>query len=417
MGGVVPLGYDLANRKLVVNAGEADTVREIFEQYLELGCVRKLQLTLKAKGITSKCRESRTGNKSGGTPYSRGALYKILQNRLYRGEVAHRGETYLGEHPAVVTTALWERVQAQLRENTVAKRTGARAIQPSLLAGALFDDRGNRLTPSRCSKGGKRYRYYFSQTTLRSATGPGGVRRVPAAELESLVMRRLYTFLESGRAVLDAVGASDDSAAIRKTLTAVGRALAVDLAKAPASTLRGFLLTTVARITLAEQWLNVTLWRRSLRAVLLGASPTQGAGNRSREARAHEHDEEDLLHLRIEATLQRSGSEIRLVVAPGVADERPTRRDESLIKAVARGYAWYERLVSGEVDSLRAIAKELRLSERYVSRIFRCALLAPDIVEAILEGRQPAHLTVEKLRLGAPLLWTEQRKSFRFKSP
>ena len=240
---------------------------------------------------------------------------------------------------------------------------------------------------------------------------------MPAAELESLVMRRLYTFLASGRAVLDAVGASDDSAAIRKTLTAAGRALAVGLPKAPASELRGFLLTTVARITLAEQWLNVTLWRRSLRAVLLGAPPTQGAGNRSREARAHEHDEEDLLHLRIEATLQRSGSEIRLVVAPGVADERPARRDESLIKAVARGYAWYERLVSGEVDSLRAIAEELRVTERYVSRIFRCAFLAPDIVEAILEGRQPPQLTVEKLRFGAPLLWTEQRKSFGFRSP
>ena len=88
-----------------------------------------------------------------------------------------------------------------------------------------------------------------------------------------------------------------------------------------------------------------------------------------------------------------------------------------MIKAVARGYAWYERLVSGEVDSLRAIAEELRVTERYVSRIFRCAFLAPDIVEAILEGRQPPQLTVEKLRLGAPLLWTEQRKSFRFTSP
>ena len=94
----------------------------------------------------------------------------------------------MGEHPAIVTTALWEGVQARLRENTVAKRTGARAVQPSLLAGVLFDDEGNRLTPSHCTKGGKRYRYYFSQATLRSATGSGGVRRVPAAELESLVM-------------------------------------------------------------------------------------------------------------------------------------------------------------------------------------------------------------------------------------
>jgi hypothetical protein len=163
------------------------------------------------------------------------------------------------------------------------------------------------------------------------------------------------------------------------------------------------------------------------RAAVVGFGPrrTERGGNggfcaarrRHEQGRRRARWEEDLLHLRIEARLQRSGSEIRLVVAPGVADERPARRDESLIKAVARGYAWYERLVSGEVDSLRAIAGELRVTERYVSRIFRCAFLAPDIVEAILEGRQPPQLTVEKLRLGAPLLWTEQRKSFGFRSP
>jgi DNA invertase Pin-like site-specific DNA recombinase len=122
MGGVVPLGYDLENRKLAVNAGEAEIVREIFEQYLKLGCVRKLQLALKAQGITSKRRESRTGNRSGGAPYSRGALYKILQNRLYRGEIPHRGEVYLGEHPAIVTIALWERVQARLRRSGLGGR-------------------------------------------------------------------------------------------------------------------------------------------------------------------------------------------------------------------------------------------------------------------------------------------------------
>jgi site-specific DNA recombinase len=360
---------------------------------------------------------SRAGRKSGGAPYSRGALYKILQNRLYLGEVTHRGEVYSGEHPAIVTSTLWEQVQVRLRENTVAKRTGARAVQPSLLAGALFDDCGNRLTPSHCAKGGKRYRYYFSQATLRSAAGAGAVRRVPAAELESLVLARLSMFLASGSAVLDAVGASDDSAAIRKTLTAAGQALAVGLPKAPASEQRKFLLTTVARITLAEQWLNVTLWRRSLRAVLLGTPPAQGASNQSREARAHEHDEENLLHLRIETRLQRTGLEVRLVVAPDVPGERPARRDESLIKAIARGYAWYERLLLGKVDSLRSIADELRVTERYVSRIFRCAFLAPDIVEAILEGHQPPQLTVEELRLGAPLLWTEQRTSFGFRSP
>jgi site-specific DNA recombinase len=158
-------------------------------------------------------------------------------------------------------------------------------------------------------------------------------------------------------------------------------------------------------------------WSERSAAVPHVCGVTQGAGNRSRKRVRMNTTSRIFLRLRTEATLQRSDSEIRLVVAPGAADERPARRDESLIKAVARGYAWYERLVSGEVDSLRAIAEELRVAERYVSRIFRCAFLAPDIVEAILEGRQPPQLTVENLRLGAPLLWTEQRKSFGFRSP
>jgi hypothetical protein len=237
---------------------------------------------------------------------------------------------------------------------------------------------------------------------------------VPAAELESLVMRRLVAFLASGKAVLDAIGTPDDSAAIRKALIAAGRALAVDLPNAPSSELRGFLLATVTRVTLAEQWLNVTLSRRSLRAVLLGAPPAHGLSTRSGAVRPHDHDDEDLFHLRVEARLERSGAAVRLVLAPDTADERPARRNESLIKAVARAHVWYERLVRGEVQSIPAIAAELGVNERYVSRILSCAFLAPDIVEAILEGRQPPQLTVEKLRFGAPLLWAEQRKQFGF---
>ena len=147
-------------------------------------------------------------------------------------------------------------------------------MQPSLLAGALFNNQGNRLTPSHCTKGGKRYRYYSSQATLRSATGSGGVRRVPAAELESLVLRRLCTFLASGRAVLDAVGAPDDSAVIRKRLTVAGQGLAVGLPKAPASECR-----FVLHASYYEDHISRAMAQRDVLeadgAVLLGAPPAQ----------------------------------------------------------------------------------------------------------------------------------------------
>jgi DNA invertase Pin-like site-specific DNA recombinase len=415
MGGVVPLGYEVQDRKLVVNSGEATIVRTIFRQYLALGCVRKLQLALKAKGLTSKRRMSRAGRASGGTPYSRGALYKILQNRVYLGEIAHRGALYPGEHVGIISRALWERVASRLRENTVATRTGARAQEPSLLAGVLFDDRGYRLTPSHCVKGGTRYRYYFSQAMLRSTTEQGGVRRVPAGELEALVVQRLATFLASGKGVLEAVGETEDRATTRKALVAAGRTLAASLPKATTPTLRVFLLATETRVTLATEWLELTLSRQGLRTALLYASAAaDGSNRRLGSVQPEARNEQDLLHLRIDARLQRWGAEIRLVVAPDADGSRPARPDTQLIKAIARGRIWYQRLVSGEARSLRDLAEALQVNERYVSRVLRAALLAPDIVEAILEGRQSPQLSVDKLRFGPPLLWDEQRQVFGF---
>ena len=112
----------------------------------------------------------------------------------------------------------------------------------------------------------------------------------------------------------------------------------------------------------------------------------------------------------------RQESRFRLVVPPDANDERPSRVDQALVRAVARGHAWCERLLSGKTESLSAIAEELGVRPRYVGRIFRCAFLAPDIVEAILEGKHPPQLTVERLRDGVPLAWDEQRRMFGFRS-
>jgi hypothetical protein len=202
----------------------------------------------------------------------------------------------------------------------------------------------------------------------------------------------------------------EDNAGVGKALAVAGRTYAAELPKKPASEVRRFLLAVASRVIVAEERVEIMLSRRALRSTLLDSLPRQGPGRQATVALRY--DDEDVLHLHIDARIRRCGSEIRLVLPPGSGDERPARRDESLIKAVARGHVWYEKLISGEVDSLRTIAKEHGVHARYVGRIFRCAFLAPDIVETILEGRQPPQLTVEKLRFGAPLLWTDQRKLF-----
>ena len=406
MGGNVPLGYDLNERKLVILDNEASIVRRIYERYLALGCVRKLAVELKTSGVLSKRRVSATGRKSGGVPYSRGALYSILANRLYLGEVAHRGAVYAGEHPAIVGRALWDRVQRQLAANRTAQRTGARMQEPSLLAGILYDDLGHRMTPSHCVNGGKRFRYYFNQDLLRSESErAGAVRRLPAAELEGLVRARICTFLASSAAVSDLAENATD-AMTRKRLLGAGQELARKFARCTTSELRAFLLAVVSRIAVAEGAIKIDLAKPCLRSALLGERKSDSDPTRA--------NEDDLLRLEIEAQLRRCGSQVRLVIPP-TAQPASTKVDLPLVKAVARAHAWYEELKSGKAASLGAIADRLGIHQRYVGRIIRCAFLAPDIVEAVLEGRQPPLLTVERLRLGVPLAWEEQRRRFGFR--
>ena len=206
MGGMPPLGYDVKDRKLVVNKDEAQIVVDIFRRYLALKSVRDLKEELAARGIRSKRRVRPDGTVYGGRQIARGALYLMLQNRIYRGEITHKGNSYPGEHPAIVEQDLWDEVQAVLAQNRVERATGARAKQPSLLGGFVFDATGERLTPTYAVKKGTRYRYYVSSSLMREAgTNRSGGWRIPAGDLEGLVINRLRTFLADPTAILDAI--------------------------------------------------------------------------------------------------------------------------------------------------------------------------------------------------------------------
>jgi DNA invertase Pin-like site-specific DNA recombinase len=203
MGGLPPLGYDVADRKLVANAAEADTVRHIYRRYLDLGSVGALAEDLAAAGIVSK---RRAGVRPGGKPLARGALYLMLQNRLYRGEVVHKEAAYRGEHQAIIDEDLWNAVQDLLAGNRVNRDSGCDATAPSLLAGLLYDGAGDRMTPTHANKRGTRYRYYVSHTLVRQGgpdTGTG--RRIPAADIEGLVEGRIITFLQNQAEVFGAL--------------------------------------------------------------------------------------------------------------------------------------------------------------------------------------------------------------------
>src|SRR2546421_2033901 len=210
MGGNVPLGYDVKDRKLIVNESEAATVRLIFRRYAELGSVAPLRAELDRLGIASKRREGAAGRPAGGQHFSRGALYLMLQNRIYRGEIVHQGAAYPGRHEAIIDPELWRIVEDKLAANRHERSLAVGAEAPSLLAGLIVDADGNRMTPTHATKKAKRYRYYVSGSLLigdRPQTQKG--MRVPAGDIEALVLDRLRVFFSSRIDVGDALAPLD----------------------------------------------------------------------------------------------------------------------------------------------------------------------------------------------------------------
>ncbi len=152
MGGLPSLGYDVKDRKLIVNETEAETVRHIFRRYVELKSVRELKQDLDSAGVVSKVRTASDGSPYGGQPLARGALYLMLQNRIYCGEVVHKGKSYPGEHEPIINEAHWNDVQAILSKNRVDRANGKSGNGPSLLTGILFDAQGGRMSPTHATK-------------------------------------------------------------------------------------------------------------------------------------------------------------------------------------------------------------------------------------------------------------------------
>jgi site-specific DNA recombinase len=186
-GGTVPLGYDAKDKKLVINKAEAETVRYIFRRYLEVKSFGKLVVDLDAEGIVTKRRDTKVKKFNGEIPFTYGPLAYFLKNRLYIGETGHKDKWFPGEHAAIVDRKTFEQVQ-QLLESKSEGRKALRTASEALLKGRLYDDRGNRMSPTFSAKNGVRYRFYVSSALLRGQKGEvGSVGRVPAAEIEGAV--------------------------------------------------------------------------------------------------------------------------------------------------------------------------------------------------------------------------------------
>ena len=279
MGGVPPLGYQAQDRKLVIVESEAEIVRFIFRRYAELGSVRWLRDELEARSIQSKLRTSASGGISGGKPFARGALYLMLQNRIYRGEIVHNRQSYPGEHEPIIDQPLWDAVQAQLAGNAAERNDCGKTRQPSLLAGMLFDGDGNRMTPSHAVKKGTRYRYYVSRSLItKDRTDDSAGLRIPAAEIEQLVSDRVHRWLLDPGSIYKSTSARLADASIQQRLVARTAEIGKRWPELPVARKRAVLTALIERIEVSVDQIDIRLRPSRLSALLdAAATPSQGA--------------------------------------------------------------------------------------------------------------------------------------------
>src|SRR5712672_1354051 len=260
MGGVPPLGYQARDRGLVVVDSEAETVRCIFRRYAELGSIRLLQEELDAQGLTSKCWTSASGRLRGGKPFARGALYLMLQNRIYRGEIVHKELSYPGEHAPIIDQELWDTVQARLAGNAAQRNAGGRTAQPSLLAGLLFDGDGNRMTPSHAVKKGTRYRYYVSRPLIpKDRPDRFAGLRIGAAEIEQLVTSRVRQWLLDPGSIYKALSARFPDPSTQQRLVARAAEVAKRWPELPVTRWRAVLTALIDRVDVGVDRIDIHL--------------------------------------------------------------------------------------------------------------------------------------------------------------
>jgi site-specific DNA recombinase len=398
MGGLPPLGYDVDDRKLVVNAGEAETVRHIYRRYLDLGSVRNLQADLKHDGIVSKRRVDRYGRPTGGKPLARGALYHLLQNRIYRGEIVHKDKSYPGAHDAIVDEPLWQAVQEKLAANRQDRVIGSSAAEPSLLAGLLEDDTGTPMTPTHANKKGTRYRYYVTRDT--------GRWRVPAADLEGLVAKRLCRFLGSNAELFAAIETIVSDATDRAGLLARGAALSREWAELAPPDKKAILQGLVDCITLKPDRLEIAISPHRI-VELLEDSDLRAPGRSTGQPPSG--NTSSTLALSLAVRLKRAGIETRMIIDGGDQNAR-RRTDHSLHRLLAQGHR-YREMVLRRGQSISELAAEAGVGRSYFSRILRLGFLSPDAVKTILADGHPLELTARKLGGDSylPIEWERQK--------
>ena len=405
MGGITPLGYDNIDKKLIINAKEAETVKMLFQLYLQHGTVSKVKSEADRIGLITKVRSHNNLKMRGGLPFSHGHLYQLLTNPVYVGDIKHGKKVYPGEHDQIIDQECWDAVWAKLQENAVTRQSLTNQKSNHLLTGLMYDANGDKLSPTACNKLGKIYRYYTSHRLMRTKRQDPDGWRLPADHIENIVIRKLTLFFKDQTLFMDKMGGCATGPSSIMHLLDQANLFADQLLSLPTIDKRSMLQSIIERIDFGTGNMLIALDRQQ---VMIGLELNAEHGVQLSNADAK------TIQLDFPIQLKRRGVETRMIVG---GDTEVANHDPKLVQVISQAHVWSQQLICGTVKSVRDIAIKEKLEAGEVSRILPLAFLAPDIVSTILNGNQPVDLTTDHLKRHAsklPASWQQQKQVLGF---
>ncbi len=398
MGGPVPLGYDVVERKLVVNEAEAEQVRAIMHIYLTVSSVPELVEMLARNGSHTKIQRCKDGGTKGGVHFKRGNLYHLLSNRIYRGMTVHKGEAFEGEHEAIVPEELWNEVQAKLAKQ--GQGGSSRKVSPrtGVLAGLIYDAEGRAMVLTHTQKGNRRFHYYANRYEM---LGDSTASRVSARDIEDIVVGQLSQTLASGNKVQSMLlDGSYTSEQLHNVISRCGK-LAIELCAAKYARKQEVVQNLLDRIDLHEDRVEIRIDNRGLLNIIRADSSVQRSATN--------------LIIERQAIRVRRGKALRLVISASTTETDSKMRDEKLIALIQESRTILAQVIDNPDKSVPALAAEHGRCRVRMMKVAKLACLDPEIVTAIVEGRQPLKLTPSKLLADElPLTWADQKRALGF---
>jgi DNA invertase Pin-like site-specific DNA recombinase len=384
MGGPVPLGYQVVDRKLMPVPEEAQRVQAIMRRYLEVRSVPALIEILRAEGVVTKVQNRASGPHRGGIPFERGSLFHLLKNPIYRGKIVHKGDIYDGEHEAVIDEQLWNAVQAQLSQKAPPRKRSTNEPQRALLKGLLTDPHGRPMVPTYGSNKVRRYAYYETRKDLARPGDPPSLR-FTRGQLEQHVIEHLQQLLRDEHSLRRISGV--DEAGVLRTMFANALSLSGRLGQV--GEVMAAVRFVVRDIIIRSDRIDLTLIAQAL-------IPDQ--------------ETDWIWHIALPA--RRPFREARLRIDAAAPEQRAS---EQLVDLLAYAYDARKLVEASPELSLNQLARREGRCRTQLAKLLRISWLSPRIVEAVIAGTQPPSLTRRTLlAMDLPLDWAQQERMLGF---